>query len=202
MKKGILWAVTLCLIVLIFVGTYFLYGHLSKDYAPDIIENNSSSNISSSDSADSAGSGSGGGDEDNSEKNTAPDFKVVDINGNSVNLSDYFGKPIVLNFWASWCPPCKGEMPHFENAYKENEDIQFLMVNVTASDSMADAKSFISGEGYTFPVFYDTTGAAANTYGASSFPTTFFIDKNGNIANYAIGMLSEQSLESAINSIK
>lgn len=186
MKKNILWIIGSIAAVLLFVGAYLLYNSLSEEYVPENIVVSSSSESESAEEQDYS----------------APDFTVYDSNGKAVNLSDYFGKPIVLNFWASWCPPCKSEMPHFETAYKENTDVQFLMVNMTSGDTKADADAFIKDEGYTFPVLFDTDGDAAMTYGASSLPVTFFIDKNGDMVTYAVGMLSEENLKKGIGMIK
>ena len=130
------------------------------------------------------------------------DFTVVDGNGKSVKLSDYVGKPIVLNFWASWCGPCKSEMPEFQQVFEEmGEQVQFLMVNATASDTMADAKSFINQYGYTFPVVFDTRGEALYTYGVDAFPTTFFLDRTGTVAGYAVGAISKDTLLKGIGMI-
>ncbi len=130
------------------------------------------------------------------------DFTVVDGNGKSVKLSDYVGKPIVLNFWASWCGPCKSEMPEFQQVFEEmGEQVQFLMVNATASDTMADAKSFINQYGYTFPVVFDTRGEALYTYGVDAFPTTFFLDKTGTVAGYVVGAISKETLLKGIGMI-
>ena len=131
----------------------------------------------------------------------SPDFKIVDINGNSVKLSDYMGKPIILNFWASWCPPCKAEMPDFESKYKEyGNEIHFLMVNV-GDASLNDAKKFIATSGYTFPVFYDQWQEASYAYGAESIPATYFFDSDGNIVAYRVGMLSASMLQQGIDMI-
>lgn len=110
------------------------------------------------------------------QKIMAPDFTVYDADGNEVLLSEYFGKPIVLNFWASWCSPCQMEMPDFHEKYLEiGEDVQFLMINMTdgSRETVEIASEFIEEKGYTFPVFYDTKSDAAMTYGAYSLPTTF-----------------------------
>ena len=130
------------------------------------------------------------------------DFTVTDGSGNPVKLSDYVGKPIVLNFWASWCGPCKSEMPEFQQVFAEmGEQVQFLMVNATVSDTMADAKSFINQYGYTFPVVFDTRGEALYTYGVDAFPTTFFLDKTGTVAGYAVGAISKDTLLKGIGMI-
>ena len=133
---------------------------------------------------------------------SAPNFSMETWDGDVVRLADYFGKPIILNFWASWCGPCKGEMPEFEKAYQTyGEDIQFIMLNCTIGDSKEDAKALIEDNGYTFPVFFDTTGEASYSYGASSIPITFFIDAEGNLVTYAMGALSGDLLEKGIGYI-
>ena len=97
--------------------------------------------------------------EDLPQKVFAPDFTVYDADGNEVHLSDFRGKPVVLNFWASWCGPCKMEMPDLEKAYQEYGDqIQFMLVDLTdgSQETVEKASAFIKEQGYTFPVFYDT----------------------------------------------
>lgn len=133
----------------------------------------------------------------------APDFTVYDAEGNPVRLSDYTGKPIVLNFWASWCGPCRMEMPHFEQAYQNmSEDIQFLMVNMTTGrETQKSAQDFLDETGYTFPVLFDLDMDAAYTYGVYSLPMTVFIDENGNVQDLAIGAIDEATLHSKIDKI-
>lgn len=137
--------------------------------------------------------------------NAVPDFIVYDINGNEVKLSDFFGKPIVLNFWASWCGPCKNEMPAFNEKCKELEgEVVFLMINLTDGvyETVKTASSFIASKGYTFPVYYDKRGSAANAYDISAIPTTFFIDAQGNLVAQTTGSINAATLQAKIDLIR
>ena len=133
----------------------------------------------------------------------AATFTVYDADGNPVNLSDYFGKPIVLNFWASWCGPCKREMPGFQQLYEElGNQVQFLMVNLTGYDDPVSVQALISQNGYTFPVLFDTILDGADTYGVTAFPTTFFIDGEGYLMEKYVGAMDEGTLRSKIDLIR
>ena len=136
--------------------------------------------------------------------NAVPDFTILDMDGNEVKLSDFFGKPIVLNFWASWCPPCKAELPDFEEACKRYEGkVTFLMVNLTDGkrETVEVAKEYVASQGYTFPVYFDTKYEAAYVYGVSSIPTTYFINADGSLEARATGMISAARLEEGISRI-
>jgi thiol-disulfide isomerase/thioredoxin len=134
----------------------------------------------------------------------APDFVIYDEEGKEVRLSDFFGKPIVLNFWASWCGPCKMEMPDFNEKHLEmGEEIHFLMINMTDGyrETVDIASTFIQSQGYTFPVYYDTAGNASMTYGVYSLPTTFFIDAEGHAIAQAVGAIDAETLQRGIDMI-
>lgn len=138
-------------------------------------------------------------------KNPAADFTVYDKNGNKVKLSQKFGKPIVVNFWASWCGPCKSELPAFDSLYAEyGNDITFMMVNVENGDddTVNDVKSFVSQAGYSFPVYYDKDGSASNAYSISSIPMTVFIRSDGTVMDTRIGSMEEATLRSYLNKLK
>lgn len=193
MKNKIIIAVCIVIAIFGFVGVYALYNSLSDNYKTDNLAPTSSETQSEQNS-----------NQHNAQDTdySAPDFTAQDEKGDEVTLSSYFGKPIVLNLWASWCSPCKNEMPYFEQAYKENEDIQFLMVNMTSGDDINDAKDFIKDEGYTFPVLYDINGEAGYVYQAQSLPMTIFIDKNGDMVTYGVGALDKETLQKGIDMLK
>lgn len=130
----------------------------------------------------------------------AVDFTAVDADGNEVKLSDYFGNPIVLNFWAYWCGPCQSEMPEFNATYEElGGEVIFLMVH--ADPDTAKGKSLVEENGYTFPVVYDEAYQAAANYGITAYPTTFFIDTAGNLQAYYVGAMSAELLQLGIDTI-
>lgn len=138
------------------------------------------------------------------EKIEAPDFTVTDGDGKEVKLSDFRGKPVVLNFWASWCGPCKSEMPAFDEKYRQlGEEVVFMMVNATdgGRETVETAKKFIAESGYSFPVYYDTAYEANYFYGVSALPTTFFIDAEGYAVGYTSGAMSEDFLQQCIDLI-
>ena len=198
MKNTVKWIIIATLLVGILAGSMFLYDKYGDEY---LNQGTGQSTISTTDTQENTSS-----EESTTEsnKNSAPDFTVTDADGNNVKLSDFKGKPVVLNFWATWCYYCKVEMPDFNEAYKEYPDVQFLMVNATGTrgETVESAKAFIEQEKYEFPIFFDTQHDALRTYGVSSYPQTIFIDKDGNIVSRRVGMLTKDVLEQNIEMIK
>ncbi len=135
------------------------------------------------------------------QKFMAQDFEVYDREGNKVKLSDFRGKPVVANFFASWCGPCKIEMPYFEKAYKAYGDkVEFLMVNLNAfgNDTVERAEALVADGGYTFPVYFDTDGSATLTYSIRSMPFSLFVSSDGEIKKKKLGAIREDDLEAIV----
>ena len=199
-KKRIVFVLAL-IFVLLLGGAYTLYGWLGQG-----LEHNQLTVESPQSQADSGQAAESGEAAESAEPELvpAPDFTVYDKDGNPVQLYDYTGKPLVVNFWASWCGPCQMEMPDFEDKYQElGEEVQFLMINMTdgSRETVDSASAFIAQQGFTFPVLYDTDSDAALTYGAYSLPTTYFINADGYAVARATGAIDAETLQKGIDLI-
>ena len=181
MKNKLTWIIiAAAALIVVLVGAFFGYKYLSKLYAPEGQEHPTSS------------------------ATAATDFTVLDGAGQQVALSSKFGKPIVLNFWATWCGPCQSEMPAFDAMYqKYGDQVEFMMVNLTdgSRDTVESATEMIGQLGYTFPIYFDTTLTAASTYGAYSIPLSVFIDAEGKVVQTHTGAMDEATLENYIKTI-
>ena len=206
MNNKIKTGIYLLAFVLLLVGAYFAYHLLSVQYKPQnkVAAALSSTAESKNSSAESFASDSIVSSESPA-KAIAPDFIVYDAAGNSVKLSDFKGKPVVLNFWASWCPPCKGEMPDFNEVYaKEKGKVQFLMINMTdgQQETQKTASNFVKSKGFSFPIYFDSEQQAADVYGISAIPATWFISKDGIVLNSYEGAIDKDTLTKEIEAIK
>jgi len=184
-------ALKIVLLVLIFValllGARRLYDSLGSQLQPDTLVTQSAQ------PEEEGGAG---------ETESAPDITVYDIDGNAHKLSEFRGKPVILNFWATWCGYCKMEMPDFDKAYQQyGDEIHFLMVNVTdgVQETVEKASEFIAEQGYTFPVYYDTDQTVAANYNISGLPVTYLLDAEGKPVAWQQGMLTAEMLQSGID---
>lgn len=149
--------------------------------------------------------------EESAKKTLAPDFTLTDQYGVTHTLSEYRGKTVFLNFFATWCGPCQKEMPDIETLYKKYGDNSGDLVVLSVANphteegpdnnDMSPEKiaEFMSDNGFTYPALMDRTGAVFQTYGIRSFPTTFMIDKDGYVEGYVPGMLTSSMMESIVN---
>lgn len=134
-------------------------------------------------------------------KTKAPDFKLKDLDGKELSLSDLKGKKIFLNFWATWCPPCKNEMPEIQKLYEETKDTDLVIVAVEIGEPLSEVKSFIDENKYTFKVLSDSDQSVASKYEISSIPTSYFIDEDGNIISKFIGAMNIDKMKSYIKDL-
>jgi len=184
-KKTVLGIILFAVFLII---AYFAYISLSNYYKPSQENQPAKSNSSQAD-----------------KKTPAPDFTVYDTKGNKVKLSDFKGKPVVLNLWASWCPPCKGEMPHFNTQYANvKDDVVFMMVDLVDGqrETQEKGQKYVKDQAFDLPIYFDNEQQASNAYGISSIPDTLFIDSEGYIVNAYRGAIDEGTLIAGINSIK
>ena len=182
---------TAAALLLILVGALVGYTYLSRgESAPQLSENDGEAAVEG---------------EDESAPQPAPDFTVYDAEGNEITLSALMdGKPTVLNFWASWCGPCRSEMPHIQEVYERlGGEVSFVMINMTDGqrETQESAEEYMAESGWTFPIYFDSDYDAAMTYGAYSLPQTYFIDAEGRLIAAARGSMSAEVLQSGIDMI-
>ena len=132
-------------------------------------------------------------DESQGEVDYAPDFTLSDLDGNSVSLSDYAGTPLLVNFWATWCPSCRSELPLIQQ-YQDQYAGDFVVLAVDGAETAEDVRSFAEAQGYTMMFLLDTDYAVAELYQVRGFPTSVFIDADGAIQKVHIGELTEPML--------
>ncbi|MEH7086201.1 thiol-disulfide oxidoreductase ResA [Neobacillus drentensis] len=132
----------------------------------------------------------------------APDFALVDMQGKKHKLSDYRGQGVFLNFWGTWCPPCKKEMPYINNQYHQYKDKGVQVLTVDIQESELAVNQFAERLKLDFPIMIDTDKEVMNTYGIDPLPATFLINKNGEVVDYYTGELTEEKVREFMEKIK
>jgi len=117
----------------------------------------------------------------------APDFQLPNLEGQSISLSDFRGKPVLLNFWATWCSPCRFEMPFIQDIFEESSDTGLVILAVDIGETPSRVRDFIQSGNFSFPVLLDTSQDVALEYNVRGIPSTFLIDKNGIIQAIRVG---------------
>lgn len=133
---------------------------------------------------------------------TAPDFVLVDMEGNKHRLSEYKGQGVFLNFWATWCKPCEREMPYIENQYQQFKDQGVQVLAIDSSETDLVVNKFIERHGMNFPVMIDKDGQVQAAYGINPLPITFLIDKEGKVVKSHTGELTEETVREFMEQIK
>ncbi len=134
--------------------------------------------------------------------NAAPDFQLQNLDGQSITLSDLKGKPVILNFWATWCGPCAFEMPYIQEIYDERSGEGLMVLAINWGESASQVEQFMQNHNLSIPVLLDTKKVVAQKYGIRAFPTTFFIDKDGIIQDKVIGAFpTKKAMESRLSQI-
>jgi cytochrome c biogenesis protein CcmG, thiol:disulfide interchange protein DsbE len=125
----------------------------------------------------------------------APELRLNDLNGKKVNIADYRQQIVMINNWATWCPPCKAEMPTLEKYYQAHSDQGFMLFGIEAGDSKKDVSSFVEDYGYTFPILIDPNTTALNAFHNDGLPSSYVIDHEGNVILAWTGPISREMLE-------
>lgn len=188
MKKNILiWGIALILIVVaVFVTKGF---------------NKATTDISDTTQKPQATSQNKASSNNTSQANKAIDFTLYDLDGNKISLNDFRGKSVYLNFWATWCPPCRKEMPAMEKIYQEYKDKGLVVLTIDIGEDKETVKKFIKDNNFNFEVLLDSDQSVADKYSITSIPVSYFIDKDGNINDKRVGALQEDEMRSYIKKL-
>jgi len=184
-KKKLLITFIIFVVVIVVVG--IAYNNLVKIYDKFMSNNETQNQIAT-----------------NTTLNLAPDFTIYDNNDNIIKLSDFKGKPVVINFWTTWCGYCVQEMPYFNEAYNTYKDeVQFIMLNVPdgPTETKENVENFINENNYDFEAYYDKEFDAVNKYSVTGYPITIFINKQGELFKINSGVISKSNLLKYIDSI-
>ncbi|MHB1160860.1 MAG: TlpA family protein disulfide reductase [Chloroflexota bacterium] len=134
--------------------------------------------------------------------NLAPDFALKGLDGQTVRLSEMRGKPVLINFWATWCPPCRQEMPDLEKAYQKYKGQGVLFLGVDKQEDEETVRKFVQQNRYSWTFLLDSDGRVANSYWVSGIPTSYFVDREGIVRDVHIGAINASLLEAKLDKIR
>ena len=190
MKQKRTLVILLLVIVLLLGGGTFAYRTLSRLTEPTVPYAPSAQSDLTGDAQDNA---------------AAPDFTVYNADGSTATLKEKQGKPVFINFWATWCPPCRSELADINKAYETyGDNIEFMMVDLTDGYNGEDqptVEAFVAENGYSFPVYFDLDSSAAMAYGVRSIPTTVLVGADGTLLHTQMGAMSDSQIEQLMQSL-
>lgn len=189
MKNKIIIYISLAVILIICFIIYFKYSNSNEMYSNNRYNNAAIENIDDNNNIDTSTNNI-----TNSSTSEIMDFSLKDLNGNNINISDYKGKKVFVNFWATWCPPCNQEIPYINQISKENQD-EIKVITVNLGEEKDTVQKYIKQKGYDMTVLLDSNGDVADTYMIYSIPTSYLLDTNGNIVDKHTGTMSMEELK-------
>ena len=201
MKKILISSIVL---ILLFIGAYYVVSN--KDFSPVPNQPNTNANNNTANDAVNKSDSYTKNQESNNIKNNsskilAPDFTLTDLNGNIVTLSNLRGKKVFLNFWASWCEPCRNEMADIERLYQETKDTDLVILTINSTENKSTVQSYLKANNLNFTVLLDTREEAALNYLTGFIPASFFIDKDGYIVSREEGAITYAEMKANVEAL-